>query len=100
VWLDEDTLLAERWGRIPGDNVNTQRGLVTISVPDGQVTSVLVHGAVFDWGVSRRLGIVAWRRPGGKLVAERLATEERWTIPGGQQLDGGLFSLDGELESE
>jgi len=100
VWLDDDTLLVERWGRLAGEDTNTQRGLVLVSVPDGDVTEVLVRGEVFDWGVSRRLGVVAWRRPGGKLVAQSIATRERWKIPGGLGLAGGLFSLDGELESE
>jgi hypothetical protein len=98
VWLDDQTLVAERWGRRPEENRNVQRGLVTISVPDGDVTSVLVRGWVVDWGVSRRLGVVAFRRPTGRLVGLDPSTGERWKIPGGQQLAGFHFALDGELE--
>jgi hypothetical protein len=99
VWIDDHTLLAERWGRVPEENRNVSRGLVTISVPDGDVTSVPVRGAVFDWHASRRLGVVAWRRPSGKLVAQDLTSGERWEIPGGQVFGPGGLSLDGQLET-
>lgn len=95
VWLDRETIVAWQW---TGDDTGYRpSALVAVSSTTGDVRTI-VSGRVFDFSVSRTLGLVAFRVVDGRIGIWDPDTGDVVTVAGGAARRGGHLHVDGALE--